>query len=142
MEQDIAVLVVDDEDRFRNNLVKLLRAENIKALGARNAEEAFQALDCDCYDVVLLDVKMPGINGIEALKRIKRAGCDVEVIILTGHASVDHAVEIMQYGAFDYLLKPCPMEELLDKVSLAVERKREKRNTMGAKATRPDDKTT
>jgi two-component system OmpR family response regulator len=121
------VLVVDDEERFRTTLVKLLKAEGIDAQAIGDAAAALDILaDWDC-DVVLLDVKMPGIDGIEALKRIKALGCDVEVIILTGHASLDNAVEIMKYGAFDFLLKPCPTQEILDKISLAHERKIDRR---------------
>jgi len=123
------VLIVDDEERFRTTLAKILKAEGLDATVAGDAREGLDALAAAEFDVVLLDVKMPGMDGIEALKRIKNMGdpgCNVEVIILTGHASVDYAVEIMKYGAFDFLLKPCPKDELLVKISLAHERKIER----------------
>jgi len=117
------VLVVDDEERFRNNLVRLLRAGGVEAQAVGDAPTALELLGQEEFDVVLLDVKMPEMDGIEALKRIKALGRDVETIILTGHASMDNAVEIMKYGAYDFLLKPCPTQEVLDKISLAYERK-------------------
>ena len=80
----------------------------------------------NAYDVVLLDVKMPGISGIETLKRIKAQGCDAEVIVLTGHASMDIALNCIDYGAYDYLLKPCDVEEINLKISQAYECKLEK----------------
>lgn len=117
------VLIVDDEERYRSTLAKLLRAGGQQPTVAPDALQALDLLAKEEFDVVLLDIKMPGMDGVEALKRIKALGCAVEVIILTGHASVDNAVEIMKYGAFDFLLKPCPTQEILDKISLAHERK-------------------
>jgi DNA-binding NtrC family response regulator len=117
------VLIVDDEERYRMTLMKLLRAGGQEVQAVADALQALELLSKESFDVILLDVKMPGMDGVEALKRIKALGCDVEVIILTGHASVDNAVEIMKYGAFDFLLKPCPTQEILDKISLAHERK-------------------
>ncbi|NTW36336.1 MAG: response regulator, partial [Syntrophobacteraceae bacterium] len=73
--------------------------------------------------VILLDVKMPEMSGVEALAAIKKTHPNLEVIILTGHASVDVAVDIMRLGGYEYLLKPCPLEELLDKIETAYERK-------------------
>lgn len=123
------VLIVDDEERYRTTLRKLLTVREIEAKDVGSAREAFSELDSIPYDVILMDVKMPEISGIEALGRIKRDHPSVEVIILTGHASVDAAVEIMKLGGYEYLLKPCPIDELVGKIESAWERKvaREKR---------------
>ncbi len=117
------VLVVDDEERFRLTLKKLLTANGLDANAVGSGMEAIEELQQQPYDVILLDVKMPGMNGIEALAELKKINRDVEVIILTGHASVDVAVEIMKLGGYEYLLKPCPMDELLAKIESAYERK-------------------
>ncbi len=117
------VLIVDDEDRFRTTLRKLLTVKGLDAADAGSAAEAFSQMETDEFDVILLDVKMPGMNGIEALGKIKKDNPDVEVIILTGHASVDAAVEIMKLGGYEYLLKPCPIDELVGKIESAWERK-------------------
>ncbi len=128
------VLIVDDEERFRTTLRKLLGVRDIDAADVASASEAFAEIASNCYDVVLLDVKMPEMNGIEALAKIKKEHPDIEVIILTGHASVDTAVEIMKLGGFEYLLKPCPIDDLVGKVESAWERKlsREKKHQSGA----------
>lgn len=117
------VLIVDDEARFRTTLHKLLTVRKIDAADVGSAGEAFLEIAGSDYDVVLLDVKMPGMNGIEALERIKKEHPEIEVIILTGHASVDMAMEIMKLGGFDYLLKPCAIDELVGKIESAWERK-------------------
>jgi DNA-binding NtrC family response regulator len=124
-------LIVDDEDRYRSTLRKLLSVKGIDATDVGSAREAYAVLGGNAFDVILLDVKMPDINGIEALAEIKKQHPDVEVIILTGHASVDAAIEIMQLGGYEYLLKPCPVDELMLKIEAAYERKlaRQKRQT-------------
>lgn len=123
MSSNPRVLVVDDEERFRTSLGKLLTIKglNVKTLGS--ARDALEELKTGDYDVVLLDVKMPEMNGIEALAEIKKVHPNLEVIILTGHASVDAAVDIMRLGGYEYLLKPCPVDELVDKIEAAYERK-------------------
>lgn len=126
------VLVVDDEERFRLTLQKLLVAQGFSAFAVESAEKAFEFLDREPVDVVLLDVKMPGMSGTEALKLLKTKGFDGEVIILTGHASVDVAVEIMNDGAFDYVLKPCAIEDLVAKILSAQDRHLSKKRPLGA----------
>ena len=87
-------------------------------------EEALDKLEQSAkYEVVILDVKMPGIDGIETLKRIKKSHPLVEVIMLTGHATVESAIEGMKLGAFDYLMKPCDIDDLVSKVDEATARK-------------------
>jgi DNA-binding NtrC family response regulator len=117
------VLIVDDEERFRLTLKKLLTANGLETNAVGSGQEAIEELLQSPYDVVLLDVKMPGMSGIEALAKLKKINREVEVIMLTGHASVDVAVEIMKLGGYEYLLKPCPLDELLAKIESAYERK-------------------
>jgi len=126
MVQQPKLLIVDDEERFCKTMVKLLKAEGIVVKAVGSGEDALVELSENAYDVVLLDVKMPGISGIETLKRIKAQGCDAEVIVLTGHASMDIALNCIDYGAYDYLLKPCDVEEINLKISQAYECKLEK----------------
>lgn len=122
MSDAIRVLIVDDEEDFRTNLVKLLGiSPNITAEAVGSGEAALEWLAANPCDVVLLDVKMPGLAAHGTLKRIRDANYPVEVIILTGHASVDDAVELMNLGAFDYLLKPCSTREIVKKVTWAFE---------------------
>ncbi len=123
------VLVVDDEERFRTNLVRLLTAAGLEVAAAGGGREALEMLQQVAYDVALVDIRMPGLDGLETLAQIKQISPGTEVIMLTGHASVDAAVEINRLGAYDYLLKPCPLEELLLKIEAAYEKKveREKR---------------
>jgi DNA-binding NtrC family response regulator len=123
------VLIVDDEERFRNTLSRLLGMHHIESKAVGSAMDALSELGAASYDVVLLDVRMPGMSGVEALAEIKKINRNVEVIILTGHASVDVAVEIMRLGGYEYLLKPCDMDELMAKIDSAYEHKldREKR---------------
>jgi DNA-binding NtrC family response regulator len=117
------ILIVDDEERFRTTLGKLLTVHGLEIKTLGSAREALEELQTADYDVILLDVKMPEMNGIEALAEIKKINPSLEVIILTGHASVDAAVEIMRLGGYEYLLKPCPVEALLEKIDSAYERK-------------------
>ena len=126
MSKKTKVLIVDDEKRFRNTMVKIFNKQGLAGKAVGGGDEALEELATNKYDVVLLDVKMPGISGVEVLKRMKKQGCKAEVIILTGHASVDIALEIMNHGAYDYLLKPCATEKILQKISMAYERKLEK----------------
>jgi DNA-binding NtrC family response regulator len=123
MPPNAKVLIVDDEERFRLTLRKLLSANGLETNAVGSGREAIEELKQQPYDVILLDVKMPGMDGIEALAELKKISRNVEVIILTGHASVDVAVEIMRLGGCEYLLKPCPMDELLAKIESAYERK-------------------
>ncbi|MFV0437537.1 MAG: sigma-54-dependent transcriptional regulator [Desulfopila sp.] len=118
------VLVVDDESEFRELTVKMLKKRGIEASGAASGEEALEAVQKTPIDVVLLDVKMPGMDGIETLRRIRAQHPLIEVVLLTGHASVESGIEGMKLGAFDYLMKPIELEPLLEKLSFAYEKKR------------------
>ena len=118
------VLVVDDESDFRDSLIKRLKKRNLNVFGAGSGEEALAVLKEEAVDVVILDVKMPGMSGIDTLSAIKRLKPLVEVIMLTGHASVEVAMEGMEMGAFDYLMKPMDIDELLYKLQDACKKKR------------------
>lgn len=119
------VMLVDDEEAFVEAMTRRLAKRNLKIISALSGEEALEKLDTHRdIDVVILDVKMPGMDGIETLREIKSRFPLIEVIMLTGHATVENAVEGMKRGAFDYLMKPCDIEELIKKVTEATEKKR------------------
>jgi DNA-binding NtrC family response regulator len=119
-----SIMVVDDEVDFLETLVKRLQKRSIDTVGVTSGEEALKILGEKRIDVVILDVKMPGgIDGIETLREIKRHQPLTEVILLTGHGSVETSIEGMKMGAFDYLLKPIKLEELMVKLSEAFEKK-------------------
>jgi len=118
------VLVVDDEKDFVDTLVNRLKRRNIEALGVLSAEESLELMKKQLFDVVVLDIKFPGgMDGIEALREMKKIQPLAEVILLTGHASVETSIEGMRLGAFDYLLKPVKLEELLVKLGQAFNKK-------------------
>lgn len=117
------VLVVDDEEDFLNTLVKRLNLRHVHASGASRGREALRLIDQEPVDVVVLDVKMPDMGGIEVLREIKNRHPLVEVIMLTGHASLEVAIQGMEAGAFDYLMKPVSMDELLYKLQDAYKKK-------------------
>ena len=117
------VLLVDDEKDFLSTVIKRLRKRDVNALGAGSGEEALQMLEQNPVDVVLLDVKMPGMDGIQALREIKNHFPLIEVIMLTAHASMEVAIQGMELGAFDYLMKPVEIDELLYKIQDASEKK-------------------
>ncbi len=118
------VLIVDDEEDFLETITKRLNKRQVDASGARSGEEALKLLKEKTFDVVILDIKMPGgMDGIEALREIKKIQPLAEVILLTGHASVETSIEGMKLGAFDYLLKPIKLEELLKKIAQTIEKK-------------------
>lgn len=118
------LLLVDDESDFRNTLLKRLQRRNVDVYGVESGEAALTWLATDRADIVILDVRMPGMDGIETLREIKSRHPLVEVIMLTGHASMEAAIEGMEIGAFDYLMKPMDMDELLYKAQDAYKRKR------------------
>lgn len=120
------VLVVDDEEGFRSVLVRRLQARGIHAFAVGRGEDALAFLQTCNVDVVLLDIKMPGMTGVDVLRQMREYGCKAEVIVLSGHVFLDTAVEIMDFGVNDYLLKPCDTEELMDKITMAHERKTER----------------
>ncbi len=121
--KDFKVLVVDDEADFVDTTIKRLTKRNIECLGVTNGKQAIELIRNSNFDVVLLDVRMPGMDGIETLQEIKQIKPYTEVIILTGHASVESGIDGMQFGAFDYLMKPMELELLIEKLMDAFEKK-------------------
>ena len=120
---EFSVLVVDDEDDFRETFVKRLRKRNLDVTGVESGEKALELLDENPFDVVILDVKMPGMDGVDVLREMKKKRPLTEVIMLTGHASVESGIDGMKLGAFDYIMKPADIDELMDKMRQAYERK-------------------
>ncbi|MDO5674626.1 MAG: response regulator [bacterium] len=123
MENAIRVLIVDDEDDFRETIVKRLNARKLQAEGASSGVKALEVLKEREFDVMVLDVKMPDMDGIETLRHVKKMTPEIEVIMLTGHASVEFGLKGMQLGAFDYIMKPAPINELMDTIGQAFNKK-------------------
>ncbi|MBW2442694.1 MAG: response regulator [Deltaproteobacteria bacterium] len=120
------VLLVDDESEFVETFSERLTMRNLEILKAFSGEEALQVLEAhQDIEIVILDVKMPGMDGIETLAEIKKRYPLIEVIMLSGHADVESAIEGMKQGAFDYLMKPCDMDQIIAKVTEAAARKRQ-----------------
>jgi DNA-binding NtrC family response regulator len=116
MERNFTVLIVDDEDDFRTTLIKRLTKRKVTISGASGGNEALSMMQENPRDIVVLDVKMPGMDGIETLVEIKKQFPLTEVIMLTGHANIEAALEGMEVGAFDYLMKPTDIDDLLFKL--------------------------
>ncbi len=120
------IMLVDDEVPFVETMTKRLEKRNLTVITAYEGQEALEKLERHRnLDVVILDVKMPGMDGIEVLKAIKKKNFLTEVIMLTGHGTMESAMEGMRLGAYDYLMKPCDIEQLLAKIEEATNRKRD-----------------
>ena len=118
------LLLVDDEVPFVETMTKRLTKRELEIITAFSGEEALKRLkENDRIEVVILDVKMPGMDGLETLREIKNSHPLVEVVMLTGHATVETAILGMKLGAFDYGMKPVNIDELLEKIRQAHERK-------------------
>ncbi|WP_028587928.1 response regulator [Desulfocurvus vexinensis] len=122
MSDTIRVLVVDDDESFRTNMTELLnKQESIRASCAESGDAALEELTREPYDVVLLDMLMPGLSAHGTVREMRKRNLGPAVIVVTGHASVDDAVEMINLGAYDYLLKPCTIKEIVQKVTWAQE---------------------
>lgn len=110
------ILLVDDEVVFTRNMSKLLNARGYRVTPVNSGDAAIQALDKEDFEVVVLDLKMPGMDGITTLKEIKKLGLFTETLILTGHGAIDTALEAIKLGAYDYLTKPCEIDDLVAKI--------------------------
>ena len=117
------IMLVDDEERFLQTTQKLLSKHGFEAITATSGGECLQKLAQELVHVVILDVKMPGMDGVETLRRIKQQFPMTEVIMLTGHATAESAVEGMKSGATDYLVKPADIEVLITKAEAAFNRR-------------------
>jgi DNA-binding NtrC family response regulator len=113
------VLLVDDEEEFTETLAERMRTRGMDVSTTNSGANALQMVDDENFDVVVLDLKMPGIDGLEALKRIKRRRPDIQVVLLTGHATVEKGVEAMKQGALEFLEKPVDLASLTDAIHKA-----------------------
>ena len=123
----IRILVVDDEPDFLKLIERRLTKRNVDVDTVGTGEEALVFLKNTPVDVVVLDVRMPGMNGIETLKEIRKRFREVEVILLTGHGSMQSGVEGISQGAYDYILKPFSIDNLLERIRAAHEHARLRR---------------
>jgi DNA-binding NtrC family response regulator len=121
--KDARILLVDDETVFANNMSKLLNRRGYQVSAVNSGDAALQALMDHSFDVMVLDLKMPGMDGIALLHEMRKLGLFTEVLVLTGHGSIDTALEAIQLGAYDYLTKPCEIADLVSKIEAALERK-------------------
>lgn len=114
------VLLVDDEVVFTNILAKRMRKRGFEVMEANSGSQAIRILRKTDFDVAVIDLKMEDMNGIEVLRFFKKMVPELPVIMLTGHGSEEAAREGMRWGAFDYLMKPCVLEDLIDKIMEAM----------------------
>lgn len=121
--EKLKMMLVDDEERYLQTTARLIEKRGYEVLTARSGEEALKKLSAQTVHVVVLDMKMPGMDGNETLKAIKAIYPLVEVIMLTGHATVDSAIDGLRNGAFDYLMKPADPDQILEKALDAFEKR-------------------
>jgi DNA-binding response OmpR family regulator len=119
--KNLKILLVDDEEEFVTTLAERLELRGLQARTALNGEAALKMIEADIPQIVILDVMMPGIGGFEVLRRIKAQHPQLPVILLTGRGSEKEGVKGMGLGAFDYLMKPLNIEELIKKMQEAIE---------------------
>ncbi len=124
---DVHVLIVDDEVEFASTLAERMELRGFKAKATNCGEDALSSVIAEPPDVVLLDLKMPDIGGLEVLDAIKNTDPTIEVIMLTGHGCTVSGIEGMEHGAFDYLMKPVDLKMLLEKIQQAYEQGKSKR---------------
>ena len=117
---DWKILLVDDEEEFVNTLAERLTIRGYRVRTAHDGESALEMVNADPPHVVLLDVLMPGMGGLDVLRMIKSMHPETQVILLTGHGSTRGGIDGMKQGAFDYLMKPVRIEELLAKLKEAI----------------------
>ena len=119
----INLLIVDDEEQFLESITKSLTVRDFNVIAVNRGEKAIEAARKNPIDVALVDLKMPGINGEETLKALKAEHKWMEVVILTGHGTIDSAVECTKGGAYSYLQKPCSLDELMESLRDAYKKK-------------------
>ena len=123
--ETLRVLLVDDEEEFVSTLSERLQLRDIATRVATDGDQALQIMKTDKPPVVVLDVMMPGIGGLDVLKQIKRDYPNTQIILLTGHGSTKDGIKGMRSGAFDYLMKPVNIEDLIIKMSEALQASKE-----------------
>ena len=119
----INLLIVDDEEQFLTSISKSLSVRDFNVVAVNRGEKAIEAARNTPIDIALVDLKMPGIDGEETLKKLKAEHRWMEVIILTGHGTIDSAVECTKRGAYSYLQKPCDLDHLLETLESAYKKK-------------------
>ena len=112
--EKINILIVDDEEMFLESIAKRLKVRDFDVITVTRGEKALEVADKYPIDVAIVDLKMPGMNGEETLAALKKKHNCMEIVILTGHGSIDSAVKCTQEGAYSYLQKPCDFDQLLD----------------------------
>jgi DNA-binding response OmpR family regulator len=120
--EPMKILLVDDEQEFVTTLAERLELRNMKVMIAMSGESALGFVETDPPQVVVLDVMMPGLGGLEVLEKIKAMDSKIQVILLTGHGATKDGIRGMQLGAFDYLIKPIDIDELIEKLNEAMKK--------------------
>ena len=129
----INLLFVDDEERFLESMTRLLEARDFNVIAVNRGEKAIEAARNNPVDIALVDLKMPGIDGEETLRALKNEHQWMEIVILTGHGSIDSAVECTKDGAYSYLQKPCDLEDLLEALKNAYQKRVMNKNAIEEK---------
>ena len=119
MKKTIKLLFVDDEEKFLKGMAERLKLRDLVVHSFSNGADALEAVKKETYDVALIDLKMPGMDGEELLKRVKEVHPAMEVVILTGHGSLESATRTFRAGAYEYIMKPCELDELLSAITRA-----------------------
>lgn len=120
---NLKILLVDDEKEFTSTLAERLELRGHETTTADDGESGLALLENEAFDVVVLDLMMPGLGGLDTLKHIRNQVPDLPVILLTGHGSAREGMEGMRLGAFDYLMKPLNIDDLLDKLADAAKKR-------------------
>jgi two-component system NtrC family response regulator len=128
MKRKLKLLFVDDEQKFLKNMSERLKLRDLLVHTFDNGMDALEAVKKEAYDVALIDLKMPEMDGEELLKKLKESIPAMEVIILTGHGSIDSATRTTRAGAFEYLQKPCELDELISAISTAYSKRVKAKN--------------
>lgn len=122
------ILIVDDEETMRRSLADILRLEGYQVQALDNGEAAIAALQANGYDLMILDLKMPGIDGVELMRSATKIAPDTQIILLTAHGSLESAIEALRQNVHDYLLKPVTPQDLLSSVASGIARRAEMRH--------------
>ncbi len=117
------VLLIDDEVEFLENLSERMRLRGMNVTTASSGKEAVESIDAEGYDAIVLDLQMPGMDGIEVLRHIRKVNPNMQVILLTGHATLEKGVEAIKLGAMDFMEKPADIDVLTEKIKKAQAKK-------------------
>ena len=128
MKRQIKLLFVDDEEKFLKGMTQRLKLRDLVVHSFSNGIDALEAAGKEAHDVALIDLKMPEMDGEELLKKLKQMNPTMEVIILTGHGSEDSAVRTFRDGAYEYLMKPCELDELMSAIARAYAKRLKAKN--------------